>query len=315
MELTVKETAEWLLQRDNFLLFNHIRPDGDAHGSAAALCDGLRRCGKTAYVFENPESTPRFIPIVEGFYPPADFSPDYRVTLDTASLNMLVKGAPEDIDLSIDHHPSNSGYAKNLCLNGDRSSCGEIVYEILNELGCGLSPASAEAIYIAVSTDTGCFAFANATSNSLRVAAAAVDAGAQQQELNKRYFRTKTKGRIAIEGHIMSNIHYYFNDTVAIVSITRALMDGFGVTENDMDDIAAIPGAVDGVEVGITIRELEGGGKCKSSVRSGPEFDCNALCSRFGGGGHKMASGCSLPVDVTEMERLFVEALGDILKR
>ena len=315
MNMTVKETAEWLLSRDSFLITNHLRPDGDAHGSAAALCQGLRECGKTAYILPNPDSTERYIPWVENYYPDPeeDFAPAFILSVDTASVGMLNTAAAsftDRIDLAIDHHPSNTFYAKNTCLDGSRASCGEIVYELLLAMPCGVSKVSAAPLYIALSTDTGCFAFANTTSNTLRVAAELVDAGAPQMELNRTLFRTKAKRRMLLEGDIFSHIEFYFGDRVAIITITRAMMDHYGVTENDMDDIAAIPGSVEDVLVGITIRELSGGG-CKVSVRSGPDFDSNALCSRFGGGGHKMAAGLSMDADAASMKAMLLEALGE----
>ena len=313
--MTINETAAWLLARDSFLITNHLRPDGDAHGSAAALCQGLRECGKTAYILPNPDSTARFIPFVERYYPDPeeDFAPAYILSVDTASLNMLCTAASafaDRIDLAIDRHPSNTFYAKNTCVDGSMASCGEIIYDLLRCLPCGVSRDSAVPLYVALSTDTGCFAFANTTSNTLRVASELVDLGAPQAELNRILFRTKAKSRMRLEGEVFSGIDFYFEDRVAFITITRAMMDRCGVTENEMDDIAAIPGSVEGVEVGITIRELEAGG-CKVSVRSGPHFDSNALCGRFGGGGHKMAAGLSMDTDVDNMKRLLLEALGE----
>ncbi|MCF0121618.1 MAG: DHH family phosphoesterase, partial [Oscillospiraceae bacterium] len=239
MSLTFDEAAKWLMIRNNFLIINHLRPDGDAHGSAAALAQGLRECGKTAYILENPDTTDRFRQYVQEYYPVDDFAPSYIITVDTASAGMLSKAAGslvDSIDLSIDHHPSNSGYAKELCLDGTMASCGELIYEILTRLPCGVSQKSAEAIYIAVSTDTGCFAFANTTANTFRVASEAANRGAPIAELNRRFFRTKSKGRVQLEGEILSGIGFYFGDKVAIITITRAMMDKYGVTENDMDD-------------------------------------------------------------------------------
>jgi phosphoesterase RecJ-like protein len=109
----------------------------------------------------------------------------------------------------------------------------------------------------------------------------------------------------------MSGIRFFYSGKVAIITITRQMMAEAGVTENDMDDIAAIPGSVEGVLVGITVKEFVNADGCKVSVRTGPQVNANELCAKFGGGGHAMASGCSMDVTVEEMISLLVKALGD----
>ena len=167
-------------------------------------------------------------------------------------------------------------------------------------------------LYIAVSTDTGCFSFANTTGNTLRVAAQLVDAGVPIGELNKELFRKKAKSRILLEGMITSGMSFYFDGAVAIVTITKAMMEEAGADENDMDDIAAIPGAIEGVIVGITIRELSGSTGSKVSVRTTALVNANTLCARFGGGGHAMAAGFSIQSSVEQTKQGLLGALGDI---
>lgn len=313
--MNIHETARWLQARDNFLVITHRRPDGDAIGSGAALCQGLRELGKTAYLYRNEGTTDRYVPYSAPYWAPEGFSPEHAVTVDTASEDML----PEDADtyagrisLAIDHHPSNTGYARALCLDASRASCGEVVYEILLALCGRIGPESATLLYIAASTDTGCFSFGNTTSNTLRVAAELVDAGAPLGPLNKYFFRQKTRSRILLEGMITSALEFSHGGAVCIATITNAMMARANATSNDLDDIAAIPGSVEGVLVGITVRELDHPGHCKVSVRSMPTVDANALCGRFGGGGHKMAAGFALEQSVEEIKRLLMPALDDL---
>ncbi len=313
--MTIPETARWLAGRDRFLILTHRRPDGDTLGCAAGLAQGLRDAGKTAYILYNSEATARYLPYVERYWAPEDFTPEHVVAVDIASTDLFPAGGMEYLNkvaLCIDHHPSNQGYAGLTCLEPDKASCGEIIYALLMELNGSISPDIAASLYVAVSTDTGCFAYSNTNAHTLRTAADLIDAGAPVSDINKALFRTKAKSRVMLEALIATSMEFYFNGAVAIAVITQDMMAKTGAVENDMDDVAAIPGAIEGVIVGITIRELTGPGDSKVSVRTTPQVNANALCARFGGGGHAMAAGFTLDVPVMETKRLLLTALDEI---
>ena len=314
--LTTAETADWLGTRDRFLLLTHRRPDGDAIGCAAALAQGLHELGKTAYVLHNPEVTPRYLRFIKDYWAPEGYTPDHIVMIDTASEELFPKNARNyagSISLCIDHHPSNTYYAKQTCLVESRASCGEIIYDILHAMAGSISAATAEKLYVALTTDTGCFAFANTTSNTLRVASLLVDAGAPHRDLNKLLFRMKTRGRIKIEGMVFSGLEFHFGGSVAISTITRSMIAEAAATEDDLDDISSLPGSIEGVLAGITIRELSGDSDCKVSVRSGPLVNSNDICARFGGGGHPMAAGFSQKSSVRDVRNSLLVVLPDYL--
>ena len=312
--MTIVEAAEWLKARDNFLILTHRRPDGDTIGCAGALAQGLRESGKVAYVLYNPETTPRYLRFVEGYWAPGDFKAEHVVAVDTASADLFPKNSAEHIgavSLCIDHHPSNTLYAENICLDGAYASCGEIVFEILLALSGVISEKSAEHLYAAVSTDTGCFAFSNTTANTLRVASLLIEAGAPHKELNKLLFRTKTRSRIKIEGAIYYGLEFHFGGAVAISTITMDMMKSAAASEDDVDDISSLPGVVGGVCAGITIREMTSPQDCKVSVRTTPSVDANAICKRFGGGGHAMAAGFTINKTIPEIKKALLETLKD----
>jgi len=303
--IAVAETAGWLKSRDNFLILTHRRPDGDTLGCAGALAQGLRELGKSAFLLFNPEVTPRYSRFVEDYFVPADFKPGFIVMVDTASTDLFPDNAREyfnSVSLCIDHHGSNTFFADLTCLDADRASCGELIYDILLELSGTISIKTAERLYVALSTDTGCFSFGNTTADTLRVASILVDAGAPNKELNKLLFRTKSHGRIAIEGMLTSNIEYCFNDRVAIASITKEMLDISKADEDDLDDISALPSSIEGVCIGITVRELTSPHDCKISVRTRAPFNAQQICARFGGGGHKLAAGATIEKTIPEIK-------------
>ena len=312
--LTITETAAWLSTRDNFLIITHRRPDGDTLGCAGALAQSLREQGKTACVLFNPEATPRYVQFVEDYWAPEGFKPEHSITIDTATEDQFPVNGDEYIGavtLCIDHHPSNTLYAEYSYLDSSAASCGEIIYEIAIAMAGCISEKTAGSLYAALSTDTGCFAFANTTANTLRVAALLIEAGAPHRELNKQLFRTRTIGRIKIEGMIFSSLEFYFDGAVAIASISRSMIDAAGADEDDLDDIASIPGSVVNVKAGITIRELTAENDCKVSVRTGASVNADMVCAHFGGGGHPMAAGFSLNKTIAEIKEELLTVLPD----
>ena len=314
--VTISEAAVWLAEQNNFLIISHRRPDGDTLGSAAALAQGLREAGKTAFVLLNPEVTPRYAPFVEDYWAPDDYKPESIIAVDTASVDLFTDNAgvyKDAVSLCIDHHASNSLYGAINCIDADRATCGEIIFDILMALSDSVSSLTAERLYVALSTDTGCFSFGNTTADTLSVAARLVEYGAPNRILNKKLFRTKTRGRIKIEGMLASGMEFHFDGKAAIATITREMMESAGACEDDMDDIAAIAGSVEGVGVGITIREMSSAIDCKVSVRSMLPYDAHAICLRFDGGGHKMAAGCTLKKPIDEVKAALLEVLPDYL--
>lgn len=310
--MNYRECAEWLEKRDNFIIVTHLRPDGDTLGSAAALCSALRRVGKTAYVFNNPEITPKYVKYVQK-YVSSDFRADYAVAVDVAEERMICEGFDGKIDLCIDHHPTNPNYSDELLLHAEKASTGESVLEVIKELCGNVTSEEATLLYIAVSTDCGCFRYANVTSETFAAASELAANGAEVQNINFELFRQVSPARMVLEGMICAGLKFYHDGKLVVATVTEAMMNESGATENDCDDIAGIPGKVEGCVVSMVIRELEHN-KCKVSVRSQPCFDSSEICKKFGGGGHKMAAGCTILASPEEVRDAVVAAIDEVWK-
>ena len=292
--MNLNDCVTYLKEHDGYLLVTHIRPDGDTLGSAAALCHILRHIGKTAYVYDNPETTKKYAPWTAPYLAPADFVPTCVVGIDLASERLFPKGWAEDtaFDLCIDHHPTNTHYANELYCIPTKASCGELILLIAKALDA-LDKTVADLLYIAVSTDCGCFVYANTTAETHRAAAELMDAGAEYRPLNVTLFRQFSFSRLMLEGLIYSTMKSYADGKVNVATVTLDMMERSGATEDDCDDLASLAGRVDGGYVSVTIREL-GPNESKVSLRSGQDFDSSAICALHGGGGHRMASGCTI---------------------
>ena len=313
--MTPKETAELLKARDHYLILTHVRPDGDTIGCAAALCEGLRALGRTAWICPHAEETHLFTPYLEGRLAPEGYVPETVVSVDIAARSLLTKaGEPwlaRGVDLAIDHHPSQEFFAAQTCLDAGRAACGELIYDILRELG-PITPAMAVPLYVAVSTDTGCFQYSNTTADTHRTAAALMETGIPAAELNKRHFRTKTLKRLRIESRIVEGMELFDGGETAVAAVDLAMVAQLGADERDLEDIASFVGQVEGVKNAITIRELRPG-TCKLSLRTDPEvLNASRVCALLGGGGHAAASGATVEGSVEEAKRAILWAIEQV---
>ncbi|MFR7758267.1 MAG: DHH family phosphoesterase [Christensenellales bacterium] len=205
--MNYRECAEWLKNHDNILLLTHVRPDGDTLGSASALCSALRRCGKKAALYNNPDITPKYMKYIEQ-YVDAGFAYDCVVAVDVAEKHMFPAGYNGEADACIDHHPSNSHYAHELLLRPEKASCGEAVLEVIKELCGNVTPEEASLLYMAVSTDCGCFRYANVTAETFAAASELASYGASVQALNFDLFRQVSRARIVLEGEIAQGLSF-----------------------------------------------------------------------------------------------------------
>lgn len=309
--LTRNETAQFLLNHDNFCILSHRRPDGDTTGSSAALCLGLRQLGKTAHVLYNAEVSPRFQWLHQGLTKTGAGVEDTIVSTDVASPGMLSKDfAPllGKIALRIDHHGSATSFSDMELVDPASASCAEVVWDVLSMMGVKADRSIAEAVYVGLSTDTGCFRYANTTAHTFAVAAECVRAGARTYELNQELFETNTLGRLKMQAWIVDHMRLLQNGEMAVCAIPRSVETEIGVTEDDMDNISSFPRSVAGVRVAATLRETADG-DVKISVRAVPGFDATKVAVKFGGGGHKGAAGASLKLPLAEAAQVVEKAM------
>ena len=312
--MTRIETALYLLKFDKFAIVTHRRPDGDTLGSAALLCRGLRQLGKTAHVLENPETTEKYAPLHEGLTKAWAEEGDTVVCVDVASPNMLgahFSPLQEKIQLRIDHHGSATPFTPFELVEPKTASCGEIVYGVLQVMGAKLDVPMAQALYTAISTDTGCFRYANTTAETLRVAADCKEAGADTFRLNQELFETNSLARLRLQGWLVENALFLQGGKIAICALPLSKEQELGLTEDDMENISGFPRSIAGVKIAATLRQ-ETAETVKMSVRAVPGYDAAAICATFGGGGHKGAAGASMKMTMDEAVEAVKAAMPEI---
>ena len=197
------------------------------------------------------------------------------------------------VDLVIDHHGSNDGFGKKNLIRPDAGGCAEVLYDVLTALGCRLTREIAECIYVGVSTDTGCFKFSSTKASTHITAAKLMEAGAHVEELNTLLFDTKSRERMEAERIARNHLEYHLDGRCALIYLTRDEIEQSRVDPADLEELTSLPISIEGVKVGLTLRQ-QPGGSYRISVRTAKGVDACAIARRLGGGGHTRAAGCEL---------------------
>lgn len=311
--MNYKQCAKTLLGHENILILTHKNPDGDTMASAAALCSALRRGGRTACLYPNPQVNDKLRPFVEKFFAPVGYKYKYVVAVDIATEGLLPKGYEGLVNFCIDHHPTNSHYAGADLVRPEKSSCAEVVMELIQNINTEITKEEATLLYIGLSTDTGCFQYSNTNAASLRSASELLRLGADNAMVNLRFFRKVSRARLMLESMIYAGMDYYRDGKISVATVTLDMMEKAGATEDDCDDLAGLAGRAEDSVVSVTIKEQEDG-SCKISVRSNPEVSSSDICAVFCGGGHAMAAGCTIMGTPQIAKELLIQVIDEVWK-
>ncbi len=312
-EINEVEAALFLKEHDNFVVLSHASPDGDTLGSAHALLAALRVMGKKAKLL-CPDIIPKKFDLI-AIEREDDFVPQTVVAVDIADQKLL--GALQQeygtkVALCIDHHGTNTHYSSLLYCEPESAAACECVFKVIKALGVKITPYIASCLYLGISTDTGCFKFSNTTPRTMRFAAELMEMGANYTEINRTMFETKSKERIAMERLVLENMEFYFDGKCAVLTVTEDMINSTGCDRADLDGITAISRQVEGVLVGITIKE-QPEGDFKVSLRTHEPLNAADICSRFGGGGHARAAGCRFNCSANEVKKLLLSTVSEVL--
>ena len=329
MRIESSRVIELIKEKDNVLILTHKSPDGDTIGSGVALCRLLLAMGKKARV-ENSEVIPdRYSYLFENLEMP-EFEPEYIVAVDVADTTLLgdkLSLYADKVDLCIDHHGSNREYAKELHLCADDGAASLTVYRIFKEMGAKITeciydilkkmhikitPLIATALYTGISTDTGCFRYANASSECYTAAADLIALGARSAFINVLMFETKPLSYFTLLKDTLAGMRMFCDGKVCVMKVTQEMLRSSGATLEHCDAISAMSRQIEGVMVGITMKEREDG-KFKFSLRTYDPIDASKLCGAFGGGGHMRAAGCTPDMAGEEALQKLVDMIADEL--
>src|SRR3954453_1958388 len=309
----LQAVADALRSNDRFLLVTHENPDGDALGSLLATKLALDALGKDSvmylygdaplpkeYSFMELSGIQRELPpdSAERVLGAVDCANESRMGPDLA----LLEDAP--LALDIDHHHDNSRFGQVNLVVGDASSTGEVLRDVFAELGVELTPEIAEALYIAVVTDTGRFQYSNTTPKALRLAAELVEAGADVHRVFQGVYESVEFAKLKLLARALERAQVYEGGRLVVSYLLRSDFTDIGAAEASWGGITDSLRAVEGADMAALIREppRSGGPTRRVSLRaSNDELDVSAIARKSGGGGHRQAAGFSSDASVEEI--------------
>jgi phosphoesterase RecJ-like protein len=307
-------------QHQRFLLTTHVRPDGDGLGSMLALADALARLGKSARMIVASIYPPRYDFLdparhIHRFHPPGD---EYRdcdavLVLDTGTWNQLgdfgtlLRQLPQPRAV-IDHHITQDDLGGIRLVDTTAEATGRLIHEAITALGVPLSAEAAHCLFVALAMDTGWFRHRNTTASTLVLASRLVEAGARPTDAYESLFEQNTLGRLRLTGLVLERLQLGHGGRIAHTEIRKGDYETTGAVPQDSEDLVNYTRSIAGTEVGLFFMEQPRGG-IKVSLRSRQKIDVAAIAEQFGGGGHRLASGCTLETTLEEARRRVLAAV------
>lgn len=292
----LKEVLKHIEERDRFLLTSHARPDGDAIGSALACCQILRSMGKQADVVLR-DGVPRIyrpLPFADGVLQTDQVNGDYQaaIILECDSVQRTrLNGLDHQFLINIDHHVSGRPFGHVNWIDPNAVATAELVYRLAREAGVKISPEIATCLYTAVLTDTGSFMFEGTNEHTFALARELVIAGADPSRCARSVYFAHSTAKMRLLGAALSNLQR--EGPLAWIWVTQEQMEKAHAKEEDCEGLVNYALSIGDVQVAAFFRELPGG-RYRISLRSKGELDVAKVAERFGGGGHRCASGFSL---------------------
>ncbi len=300
--VTVKKAAAMLKAADNILILTHQFPDGDTLGSAFALCRALQTMGKKARVLCH-DAIPEKYDYMTAAVSQPDFEESFVCAVDVADSKLLgesLQSYVDRVELCIDHHGSHRAFEKHLLLDAAMGATAMLIYQVITEMGVAVDTVMADCLYTGIATDTGCFKYSNTNPLAHRMAAQLMEAGANAEAINRAMFDIKSRARVQLEQAALQSIVFYDEGRTAFMRITEEMITQAGANENDMEGLSPLPRQIEGVWVGVMMRQ-KADGDYKISVRTGTHADASAICGLLGGGGHPRAAGCTLSGEAEQL--------------
>ena len=294
-------------QSKKILLLSHMNPDGDTLGSMCALYSMIYKRFKIKAdmnVVSNIPYNNKFLPnvdLAERYYDKS-LVYDLVITLDVAAIDRVMDSKilfdKAKCTVNIDHHKTNPKFGNYQIIEADASSCGEVLFNYFKAHNWVLTEDAAICLYTAIMTDTGNFRFENTSSNTFRAAADLVDTGANPNYIYKKCYETKTKNYVMFQNYCVNKAVFIEDNKIAYTTVYKKDLEKFSAGDDYTDGIAETLRAIDTTEVSFVAKEVESK-LTKISMRS-KKADVATICTKFGGGGHTFAAGCTIKANIKD---------------
>jgi phosphoesterase RecJ-like protein len=312
--------TDFLRQHRSFAIFSHVDPDGDAMGSALGLAHILERLGKRATVHlpGGPAPMYGFLPGASRARADADVSAaDAVLVVDATSPSRLAglagvveSGLPV---VNIDHHVDNTRFGELAWVEPSASATALMIHELAEVGEFVIDASAATCLYVGILTDTGRFTFSNTDARALEVAGRLVRLGAKPHEIAREVYERESAASRKLLGRVLATLDLRDGGRVASLHATNRMLDETGASPEDADGFSTYARSIEGVRVGVFLREMEDG-MVKVSFRSNEGVQIDGVAGQFGGGGHPSASGARVSGPIEEAKERILRAISEHLK-
>lgn len=316
--------VELIRRHQTILLMTHIRPDADGLGSQLALADALTAIGKTPRVVIASRLPPRYAfldspkGVIEEFRLPGENfrAVDAVIVMDTGTWNQLGDFGPFLQNLAVpkavvDHHRTQDDLGAERFVDTTAEATGRLAYEIIRALGAPISPRAAHHMFMALALDTGWFRHPNTTAETFRLAEELVRLGANPPPLYEQLFEHSPLTRVKLISLALGRLELRAAGKIAYTEVHLSDYAACGAVPGDTEDLINYPRSIEGVEVAmIFIEQPEGGTKVSFRSRAA---DVSKVAERFGGGGHKLASGARVDGDLAAVRERVIAAVEEAM--
>jgi phosphoesterase RecJ-like protein len=312
---TRAQVAHEIRRRQRFVIASHVRPDGDAIGSQLAMAYALRAMGKDVRIV-NRDPAPPPLQAFPGVHAieladRVDDPGDAVIVMESGDFSRTgVSGLERGFVINIDHHLGNTMYGALNWFDISAAACGEMVFDLIRELGVPLSLEIATHIYVAILTDTGSFHYSSISARTFDICRQCVEAGVDPPAVARSIFDSNNLGRLKLFGAVLSQMQLDATGRLATLFVDRRLAAECGGTYEDTEGLINLPLTVKEIQAVVFFKE-QGPDDWRISMRSKGDVDINAVAKAFGGGGHKNASGCSALGRFEDLRALFQERISE----
>lgn len=318
---TLREIASIIESHDQFVITGHINPDGDCMGSMLALGTGIKKMGKKARIIVEAPLTGSLRALEQewDFIYADDFAFEEAdqivIAVDSGDEGRLPELPEHNLTvINIDHHQSNSMYGKYNYVDVKAAAAAEIIYQLIEEMQVELDQKIAYYINIALITDTGCFRYSNTNPRILRLTADFIEKfDIDTNRIFKTFLGTKPLTAMRFKGQVYSKMELHHGGKVAMIKVNEEMVQEVGATMEDASHISGDLRDIEGVEVGVSVVEVEPG-VIQLGFRSNFYVPVNEVAISFGGGGHLRASGATLEGDLDEVAEQVLAKIAEYLE-
>ncbi len=324
---SLKELAGFLKAAETILIFTHTNPDGDALGSAAALCRVLRKMGKTSWILMD-EEVPEYISFMDTEFVTRDKEclkdHDVSICVDCGEYSRFLaltdKFDEGKLHLCVDHHATGDGFGDHYYIDPSEAATCQLIYKLIKELEAAVAEGGdaatglidktvAESLYTGINTDTGSFQYSNTTADTHAIAADLMAHGIDHTAINVKLYQTVPMTKLKIQASILQRAEFLFGGKVAVGYVTGQMLEEAGAVLDDAEGTIDMLRNIEGVEIAAFLKEK--GEAVKVSMRAKSYANVAEIVSVFGGGGHVKAAGCTLEMGMDEALDAIKKAIGE----